>query len=82
MLAAALAAEHGVPVSIGNTALDLGVHLAAALPEVELFEWSMLGWDVLADEPVEVVDGFALAPERPGHGITLSDRARVELAAA
>jgi L-alanine-DL-glutamate epimerase-like enolase superfamily enzyme len=80
MLAASMAAEHGVPVSIGNTPLDLGVQLAAALPEVEFLEWSMLGWDVLADEPIAVEDGFALAPERPGHGITLSERARLELA--
>jgi L-alanine-DL-glutamate epimerase-like enolase superfamily enzyme len=76
LTAARLAAEHGVPVSIGNTALDIGVHLAAALPEVEMLEWSRLGWDVLADEPVALEDGYAIAPERPGHGITLSDEAR------
>jgi L-alanine-DL-glutamate epimerase-like enolase superfamily enzyme len=73
---ARLAAEHGVPVSIGNTALDIGVHLAAALPEVRMLEWSMLGWDALADEAIVVDDGYAIAPERPGHGITLSDDAR------
>ncbi len=76
LTAARLAAEHGVPVSIGNTALDIGVHLAAALPEVEMLEWSMLGWDVLAEQPIVVEDGNAVAPDRPGHGITLSEDAR------
>jgi L-alanine-DL-glutamate epimerase-like enolase superfamily enzyme len=80
LTAARLAAEHGIPVSIGNTALDIGVHLAAALPEVEMLEWSMLGWDVLADDPVTVEDGYAIAPERPGHGITLSEDARRDFA--
>jgi L-alanine-DL-glutamate epimerase-like enolase superfamily enzyme len=80
LIAARLAAEHGVPVSVGNTALDLGVHLAAALPEVELMEWSMLGWDVLAEDPITLRDGFAIAPERPGHGIVLAEAARREFA--
>jgi L-alanine-DL-glutamate epimerase-like enolase superfamily enzyme len=76
LLAGRMAAEHGIPVSIGNTPLDLGVHLAAALPEVDLLEWSMLGWDVLADDPIGVEDGMAIAPDRPGHGIALAERAR------
>lgn len=80
LFAARLAAEHGVPVSVGNTPLDLGVHLAAALPEVEMMEWSMLGWSVLAEEPIALTDGFAIAPERPGHGIVLSDAARKDFA--
>jgi L-alanine-DL-glutamate epimerase-like enolase superfamily enzyme len=80
LTAARLAAEHGVPVSIGNTPLDIGVHLAAALPEVELLEWSMLGWHVVADEPITVEEGYAVAPDRPGHGITLAERARREFA--
>jgi L-alanine-DL-glutamate epimerase-like enolase superfamily enzyme len=76
LMAGRMAAEHGVPVSIGNTPLDLGVHLAVALPEVDFLEWSMLGWDVLADEPIRVEDGMAIAPDRPGHGIVLAERAR------
>jgi L-alanine-DL-glutamate epimerase-like enolase superfamily enzyme len=80
LIAARLAGEHGVPVSVGNTPLDLGVHLAAALPEVELVEWSMLGWAVLAAEPIALEDGFAIAPDRPGHGIALSERARRDFA--
>jgi L-alanine-DL-glutamate epimerase-like enolase superfamily enzyme len=75
-----LAAEHGVPLAVGNTPLDIGVHLAVALPEVDYMEWSMVGWDVLADEPIVAEDGYVLAPERPGHGVTLSDAARAEFA--
>ncbi|MDT9111066.1 hypothetical protein RSW25_25955, partial [Escherichia coli] len=34
------AAELGIPVSIGNTFLEVGVHMAVALPEVEWLEYS------------------------------------------
>ena len=33
MRAGWLAGEHGIPISLGNTMLELGVHLASALPE-------------------------------------------------
>ena len=36
MRAGWLAAEYGIPVSLGNTMLELGVHMAAALPECRL----------------------------------------------
>ena len=71
-----LAAELGVPVSLGNTFLEVGVHAACALPEVEWLEYSFQNFDHLVDEPVAIVDGWAHAPDRPGHGLVLSENAR------
>ncbi len=71
-----LAAELGVPISLGNTFLELGVHMACALPEVEWLEYSFQNFDHLVEEPIEIRDGYAYAPDRPGHGLTLSEAAR------
>jgi L-alanine-DL-glutamate epimerase-like enolase superfamily enzyme len=79
LVAAQMAAQKGIPVAVGNTALDIGVHLAAALPELSWLEWSDVGWGVLAAEPMVVEDGYVIAPERPGHGISLSEFALAEL---
>ncbi|MBL8116815.1 MAG: mandelate racemase/muconate lactonizing enzyme family protein [Anaerolineae bacterium] len=80
MHAAWLASEYGIPVSLGNTTCEIGVHLAAALPEVGWLENSMIGWDALVAEPIKFQDGYAIAPDRPGHGLTLSEAARAEFA--
>ncbi|MBM82710.1 MAG: mandelate racemase [Planctomycetaceae bacterium] len=69
--AAWLAADYGIPVALGNTILELGVHLAASLPECLCLEFSDLIWNELAVEPIQFQDGMALAPDRPGHGIEL-----------
>tara|TARA_R110002095_G_scaffold147856_5_gene127876 strand:+ start:842 stop:1915 length:1074 start_codon:yes stop_codon:yes gene_type:complete len=74
--AAWLAADYGVPLSLGNTILELGVHLAASLPECLFLEFSDLVWNEIAIEPVRFADGFAYAPNRPGHGINL-DRDKI-----
>jgi L-alanine-DL-glutamate epimerase-like enolase superfamily enzyme len=66
-----LAAELGIPVSLGNTFLEIGVHMACALPEVEWLEYSFQNFDHLVERPVEITDGWAIAPDRPGHGLTL-----------
>ena len=71
-----LAADRGIPVSLGNTFLEIGVHMAAALPEVEWLEYSFQNFDHLVDEPVLIRDGVAYAPNRPGHGLVLSETAR------
>jgi L-alanine-DL-glutamate epimerase-like enolase superfamily enzyme len=78
--AAWLAGEYGIPVSLGNTPFELGVHLATALPEVTWLEYSFHDYDQLVDEPVRFEDGYAIAPERPGHGLTLSEAGRKEFA--
>ncbi|WP_370880063.1 mandelate racemase/muconate lactonizing enzyme family protein [Labrys monachus] len=71
-----LAAEMGVPVTLGNTFLEIGVHMAVALPEVEWLEYSFQNFGHLVEEPVEIRDGYAYAPDRPGHGLVLSEAAR------
>jgi L-alanine-DL-glutamate epimerase-like enolase superfamily enzyme len=78
MRAGWLAAEHGIPVSLGNTMLEIGVHLAAALPEAHWLEYSFQNYNHLVEEPIVMKDGFAMATERPGHGFTLSEAARRE----
>jgi L-alanine-DL-glutamate epimerase-like enolase superfamily enzyme len=50
--------------------------MAAALPEVEWLEYSFQNLDHLLEQPVEITDGIAIAPNRPGHGLVLSDSAR------
>jgi L-alanine-DL-glutamate epimerase-like enolase superfamily enzyme len=71
-----LAAELGIPVSLGNTFLEFGVHMACALPEVEWLEYSFQDFDHLVEQPMGIRDGWIYAPDRPGHGLVLSDAAR------
>jgi L-alanine-DL-glutamate epimerase-like enolase superfamily enzyme len=78
--AATLAGDFGVPVSLGNTVMEIGVHLAASLPECLYIEFSDLAWNRLAMQPVEFSGGFATAPDRPGHGIELDRDALAEYA--
>lgn len=75
-----LAAELGIPVTFGNTFLEVGVHMACALPEVEWLEYSFQNLDHLVDQPMEIRDGWIYAPNRPGHGLVLSESARREWA--
>ena len=71
-----LAADRGIPVSLGNTFLEVGVHMACALPEVQWLEYSFQNYDHLVEQPVEIHDGWAYAPNRPGHGLVLNETAR------
>jgi L-alanine-DL-glutamate epimerase-like enolase superfamily enzyme len=75
-----LAAELGIPVSLGNTFLEVGVHMACALPEVEWLEYSFQNFDHLVEEPMDIRDGWITAPDRPGHGLILSESARQQWA--
>lgn len=74
--AAELAREFAIRTTLGNSILELGAHLAAALPEFTHLEYSFLGLDALVEEPFAVADGFLHLPERPGHGLTVSAEAR------
>ena len=78
MRAGWLAAEHGLRLSLGNTFCELGVHLAAALPEADWLEYSFQNYHHLVAEPVVFEGNVALAPDRPGHGMVLSEKARRE----
>jgi L-alanine-DL-glutamate epimerase-like enolase superfamily enzyme len=71
--AATMAHTYGAPLSVGNTPVDLGAHVAAALPECGVVEYSMSAPDILFSGGVEFEDGQAVLPERPGHGLTLDD---------
>lgn len=72
MRAAWLAHEHSQRVSIGNTPLEMGVHLAAAQPDRTWMEYSFHNTGSLVVDPVEIRDGKAFAPDRPGHGLSLA----------
>ncbi len=74
------AAEHGIPVALGNSNFEIGVHVAAALPEVTWLEYSFLSYNHLLETPIQFRDGYALLPERPGHGLRLDESARSEFA--
>ena len=48
---------------------DVPVHLLAACPNRSYLEAHGFGLERYIAEPLEIQDGFALAPDRPGHGI-------------
>ena len=75
-----LAAGYGIPVSLSNMYLEMGVSMATALPGVTFMENSIQAYGLLVEEPVAFEDGYAIAPERPGHGLVLSEAARAEYA--
>jgi L-alanine-DL-glutamate epimerase-like enolase superfamily enzyme len=48
---------------------DLHVHLLAAVPNKSYLEVHGFGLERYIAEPLVIVDGFATAPNRPGHGV-------------
>ncbi len=70
--AAWLASEYGIPVTFGNTPMELGVHMAAALPEVRWMEYSFQSHNSLLETPVAFDGDVAIAPNRPGLGLRMS----------
>lgn len=71
-----LAAELGIPVTLGNTFLELGVNLAIALPEVAWLEYSFQNFEHLVEQPYTLRDGKIWGSTSPGHGLVLSETAR------
>ena len=66
--ASALAAETGVPMS-SHLYPEVSAHLLAATPTAHWLEY--VDWmNPLLAEPLPIVDGMALAAERPGLGLT------------
>lgn len=71
------ASARGIPVTLGNTVMNIGAHLAAALPNVDLVEDSQLPWTELVARPIPVVAGEFQLGGDPGHGLTLSPQAHL-----
>ena len=71
-----LAADMGVPVTLGNSFLEVGVNMALALPEVQWVEYSFQNFEHLIERPLEIRDGLIWGSEAPGHGLVLSEAAR------
>lgn len=70
MKVAALAEAFNLPVT-SHGVHDLTVHLLAASPNRSFLEIHGFGLDHFIAEPMAMVDGKAIAPERPGHGVAL-----------
>jgi L-alanine-DL-glutamate epimerase-like enolase superfamily enzyme len=68
MKIAHLAEAFNLPVT-SHGAHDATVHLLAAAPNRSYLEAHGFGLDRYIAEPLQIRDGFALAPDRPGHGI-------------
>ena len=66
---AALAEAHNLPVT-SHGAHDLTVHLMAAAPNRTYMEAHGFGLERYLAEPLRIDGGNAIAPERPGHGLT------------
>lgn len=66
--AAGIAAAHGIEMS-SHLLPELSAHLLAATPTrhwLEYVDWA----DKILEEPLQVRDGCAIIPERPGSGMT------------
>ncbi|HEY7662262.1 MAG TPA: enolase C-terminal domain-like protein [Xanthobacteraceae bacterium] len=66
--AAALAATHRIEMS-SHLFPEVSAHLLAATPTCHFLEY--VDWaDKILREPLEIADGFAVVPQRPGNGIS------------
>lgn len=72
LLVARACASVGVPVSLGNSMMNVGVHLGAALPEVDMAEDSRLDWNKIVSRPIPIVAGHFTLSDEPGHGLSIS----------
>jgi mandelate racemase len=71
--AAALAATHRVAMS-SHLYPEVSAHLLAATPTCHFLEY--VDWaDKIVQEPLAIVDGFAVVPSRPGNGLTWDEKA-------
>ncbi len=67
MQAAGLAAAHGIEMS-SHLFAEVSAHLLAATPTAHWLEY--MDWaNPVVEEPLKIVDGNALAPDRPGNGL-------------
>jgi mandelate racemase len=71
--AAALAAMHRIEMS-SHLYPEISVHLLAATPTCHFLEY--VDWaDKVVAEPLPIIDGFAIAPDRPGNGLAWNPKA-------
>jgi L-alanine-DL-glutamate epimerase-like enolase superfamily enzyme len=68
MKVARLAEAHGLPVT-SHGAHEVHVHLLAASPNAAYLEFHGFGLDQYMAQGLELRNGMAIAPDRPGHGI-------------
>jgi L-alanine-DL-glutamate epimerase-like enolase superfamily enzyme len=68
MKIAHLAEAFNLPVT-SHGAHDVTVHLLAAAPNRSYLEAHGFGLDRYIAEPLRIENGFAVAPDRPGHGL-------------
>lgn len=68
MKIAHLAEAYNLPVT-SHGAHDVTVHLLAAVPNGAFLEAHGFGLDRYIRDPLQIEDGMAIAPSRPGHGI-------------
>jgi mandelate racemase len=71
--AAALATTHRIEMS-SHLFPEVSAHLLAATPTAHFLEY--MDWaDRIVAQPLEIVDGFAVVPQRPGNGLTWDAKA-------
>ena len=68
MKVARMAEAFNLPV-LSHGAHDLHIHCMAAAPNAAYLEWHAFGLDQFMSDPLKVSNGYATAPERPGHGV-------------
>lgn len=68
MKIAHLAEAYNLPVTT-HGAHDVTIQLLAAVPNRSYLEAHGFGLDRFIEEPLKIVEGYAIAPERLGHGI-------------
>lgn len=68
MKIAHLAEAFHLPVT-SHGAHDITVHLLAACPNRSYLEAHGFGLDNYVEDTVQIIDGHAIAPDRPGHGV-------------
>ena len=65
-----LAEAHNLPVTTHGVH-DLHVHCLAAVPNASYLEAHGFGLERYMRQPLQIEEGYALAPDRPGHGVEL-----------
>jgi mandelate racemase len=73
MRAAALASAHGVEMST-HLFPEVSAHLMAVTPTAHWLEYVDWAAPILR-EPIAIVDGHAVIPDRPGHGMAWDEKA-------